>query len=348
MLDKLRRWRIKLFQWEYWPMWAVYLPVSFYYVYLSIRARSFFFFTASNPSIETGGMFFESKWSIFKLLPKETYPTTLFIAEKEDFETILEKLKMANLKFPMVAKPDRGERGWAVKILHSVDDLKLYLSEVSVDILLQAYIDYPIELSIFYHRIPGANIGMISSVTSKIMLSITGDGISSIEQLIRKSDRAFLQLIILKSDNSIDFNKVLNKGEKSIMVPYGNHVRGAMFEDFKTIIDDRLTQVFDEISKKTEGFYYGRYDLRCESIELLKQGIDFAILELNGAGAEPAHIYQPGFSYFKAQKVLAQHYKIMFDISRKNKQNGEKYMTFAEILKLRKLEKAYKSKVKAG
>lgn len=347
MLDKLRRWRIKLFQWEYWPMWAVYLPVSFYYVYLSIKARSFFFFTASNPSIETGGMFFESKWSIFKLLPKETYPTTLFIAENECFETILEKLKMANLKFPMVAKPDRGERGWAVKILHNVDDLKLYLSDVNVDILLQAYIDYPIELSIFYHRFPGAKNGVISSVTAKKMLSIIGDGVSKIEQLIRKDDRAFLQLSILKSNNSIDFHKVFNKGEKSILVPYGNHVRGAMFQDFNTIIDARLTHVFDEISSETNGFYYGRFDLRCESIELLKRGKNFAILELNGAGAEPAHIYQPGFSYFKAQKVLAQHYKIMFDISRKNRQDGEKYMTFAEILKLRKLEKAYKSKVHA-
>lgn len=347
MLDKLRRWRIKLFQWEYWPMWAVYLPVSFYYVYLSIRARSFFFFTASNPSIETGGMFFESKWSIFKLLPTESYPTTLFVAENESLDRILFRMKNAHLEFPIVAKPDRGERGWAVKILQNVDDLKLYLSDVRVDILLQAYIDYPIELSIFYYRFPGAQNGAISSVTAKTMLSIIGDGVSNIEQLIRNDDRAFLQQSILKSDNSIDFNKVLNSGEKLILVPYGNHVRGAMFEDFNTIIDDRLTQVFDEISKKTEGFYYGRYDLRCESIELLKQGIDFAILELNGAGAEPAHIYQPGFSYFKAQKVLAQHYKIMFDISRKNKQNGEKYMTFAEILKLRKLEKAYKSKVKA-
>ena len=347
MLDKLRRWRIKLFQWEYWPMWAVYLPVSFYYVYLSVRARSFFFFTASNPSIETGGMFFESKWSIFKLLPKETYPTTLFIKENEDFETILEKLKMANLKFPMVAKPDRGERGWAVKILHREDDLKLYLADVKIDILLQDYIDYPIELSIFYHRKPGADAGKISSVTAKTMLSLTGDGVSNIEQLIRENDRAFLQISILKSDNSIDFNKVLAKDENLILVPYGNHVRVAMFQDYNKIIDARLRQVFDDISKKTKGFYYGRYDLRCESIELLKQGKSFAILELNGSGAEPAHIYQPGFSYFKAQKVLAQHYMIMFDISRKNKQKSEKYMTFAEILKLRKLEKAYKSKVHA-
>jgi len=62
---KIRAFHIKASSWEYWPMWLVYLPASLYFIYLSLKARSFFFFSAANPSIETGGMFFESKWSIF-------------------------------------------------------------------------------------------------------------------------------------------------------------------------------------------------------------------------------------------------------------------------------------------
>jgi len=54
----------KITHWEYWPFELVYFPVVLYYFWLSIRARSFFFFSASNPSIETGGMLGESKFGI--------------------------------------------------------------------------------------------------------------------------------------------------------------------------------------------------------------------------------------------------------------------------------------------
>ena len=108
---------IKLFSWEYWPMWVVYFPVSFYYLYLSVKARSLFFFSASNPTIETGGMFFESKWKIFELIPKEYFPSTILVIEKQSHDAIVQNMADAGIVFPIVAKPDRGERGWAVQII---------------------------------------------------------------------------------------------------------------------------------------------------------------------------------------------------------------------------------------
>lgn len=110
------------------------------------------------------------------------------------------------------------------------------------------------------------------------------------------------------------------------------------------MIDEQMNTTFDTISKQIEGFYFGRFDLRCTSIEDLKQGNNIAILELNGAGAEPAHIYQPGYSFFKAQKVLAQHYKMIFDAASYNKETGVKYMTHAEFKQWRKLEKEHRLK----
>ena len=61
----IRRFLIQLISWEYWPIWATYLPASLYYSYLSLRAGSPFFFSAANPSIENGGMFFESKKNVY-------------------------------------------------------------------------------------------------------------------------------------------------------------------------------------------------------------------------------------------------------------------------------------------
>jgi hypothetical protein len=342
---KARYFFIKAFSWEYWPMWLVYFPASLYFVYLSIKARSFFFFSAANPSIETGGMFFESKWSIFQLMPEEFYPSTILVHEDDDLEIILKKMEAAQIIFPVIAKPDRGERGWCVKKITNINELTTYVKSVKVPFLIQTYIAYPLELSVFYYRNPESEKGVLTSITLKKLLAVTGDGISTIDELVRKCDRAFLQYKRLKSGGQIDFNKILNKGDKELLVPYGNHVLGAQFMDYNHIIDDALINTFDKISKQIDGFYFGRFDLRCTSIEDLKQGNNIAILELNGSGAEPAHIYTPGFSFFKAQMVIIKHYSMMYQAAIANHIKGVPFMSFKSFIHTRNLEKEYKQSV---
>lgn len=342
----LRKFSIKLSSWEYWPMWIVYLPAYLYYFYLSVKAKSFFFFSAANPSIETGGMFFESKWDIFKLIPSHYFPKTIFVEEGKKIEEILIFIQQAKLGFPFVAKPDRGERGWAVTLIRNSRELEQYIYKVKVSFLIQELIDYPIELSVFYYRHPNEEVGKITSVTRKQLLSVTGDGKSSLLELILLNDRAFLQLEVLKANESIDFDQVLPLGKEVILVPYGNHVRGAMFLDYNHIIDQKLSATFDSISKQIKDFYFGRFDLRCNSIDELKNGKHFSILELNGSGAEPAHIYQPGFSFFEAQKVIMSHYKMMFDAAIENNKKGVPFMTLQAVRKTKRLETIYKNKVR--
>lgn len=342
---KIRSFYIKAFSWEYWPMWLVYFPVSFYYIYLSVKARSLFFFSASNPSIETGGMFFESKWSIFKLMPHEFYPSTILINEKDTFKVILEKMNVANIEFPVIAKPDRGERGWCVKKINCVNELAEYKNSMSVDFLVQTYISYPLEFSIFYFRNPKSETGALTSVTLKKLLTVMGDGHSTIDELIQQNNRYFLQYTKLKQNKKIDFGRILKMGEQEVLVPYGNHVLGAMFLNYNQIIDEELINTFDRISKQIPGFYFGRYDLRCTSIEDLKKGKNIAILELNGAGAEPSHIYTPGFSFFKAQVVIANHYKMMYQAALENKKTGIPFMSLKSFNNTRRLEKEYKQSV---
>jgi hypothetical protein len=326
-------------------MWVVYFPLGFYYTYLAIRARSFFFFSASNPSIETGGMFFESKWSIFKLMPKHYFPNTILVDVNDDFSIIETSMTAANLEFPVIAKPDRGERGWCVKKIHSLTELQQYRANTKIPFLVQSYIDYPVELSVFYYRHPKSAKGIITSVTYKKLLSVVGDGVTNIDGLIRKNNRAFLQCQRLKQEAFINFNEILPFGEERVLVPYGNHVLGTMFINFNHIIDEELTAAIDTISKQIEGFYFGRFDLRCASIEDLKQGKNFAILELNGAGAEPAHIYHPGFSFIEAQKVLMQHFKMLFDAAMANQQIGVPFMSYQSYKQTKQLEKAFKLQV---
>jgi hypothetical protein len=151
-----------------------------------------------------------------------------------------------------------------------------------------------------------------------------------------------LQYQRLKKEKNSNLNEVLKLGEERVLVPYGNHVLGTMFVNYNDVIDEALTNAIDAISKNIKGFYFGRFDLRCASIEDLKLQQNFSILELNGAGAEPAHIYHPGFSFFKAQKVLMQHFKMMFDAAKANKEDGVPFMSYQSYKQTKQLEKAFK------
>ena len=326
-------------------MGLVYFPASLYYLYLALKAKSLFFFSASNPGIETGGMFFESKWEIFKRIPPQYFPSTVLVNPLEPLDAIVDRMKISDIGFPIIVKPDRGERGWAVNIIEDASALKQYHQQTPITYLIQNLVSMPLEYSVFYYRKPGEKTGVITSVTRKEYLQVMGDGRSSVLQLIVKNDRALLQLKALKNNKGIDFNAILKRNEKLILLPFGNHVRGAMFLDETALSKTDLKYIFDAIALQIEGFYFGRFDLKCSSREDLIQGRNLQILELNGAGAEPSHIYQPGYSFFKAQQVIASHFKMMFEASMENKKRGFEFMTLDSFLKTKKEEKLYKSKV---
>jgi hypothetical protein len=327
---------IRLRSWEYWPFAVVYAPVFVYWLWLSAKARSFFFFTASNPGIETGGMLGESKIDILNQISDEFKPKTIFVRANTTAQDVLATLATLNVSFPIIAKPNAGERGWLVEKLTTKAELMEYATTSPVDFLIQEYVDEPLELGVFYYRMPGPRSvgetkGVISSIVQKEFLRIRGNGHDSIETLIGQNDRAILQLSVLRERYGNRFAEVLPIGETLLLMPIGNHSRGTKFLNANHLITDELVQLFDRISQPVAGFYYGRYDLRCRSVADLYAGKHIKIVELNGVGAEPAHIYQPGFSIWEGWRVLLQHWQVIYKISRENHRQGVAYMTFAEI-----------------
>jgi len=338
----MRRFLIKLLNWEYWPQWVVYMPLGVYYCYLAIKARSFLFFSAANPGIVTGGMFFESKWDVLQLLPRDLFPETIFAHAEDDVATITEKMMAAGIEFPAIAKPDRGGRGWGVQKIENEAELAEYRAKMKVDFLVQAYAGQPLELSVFYVRHPDMERGKISSITFKKLLTVTGDGRSTLRELILQNDRAYLQKDVLFPQLKDQLDEVPAEKQEWLLVPYGNHVRGAEFRDWSHMADAQTEAAFDNICKQIPGFFYGRFDLRVSSLDALKAGEDIAILELNGTGAEPAHIYDPAYSFVQATKDLCWHYRQMFEIAQHNRKAGERYMAMNEYRSLKRMEKAYK------
>ncbi|MCY7357434.1 MAG: hypothetical protein LH609_08175 [Rudanella sp.] len=322
---------IKLRSWEYWPFWVIYTPVLVYYGWLSLKARSWFFFSASNPGIENGGMRGESKMTVLNKIEGKYKPKTLFFRHLTlTSDAIVDQMMLANFWFPIIAKPDRGERGFGVEKLDSQAELTQYLTQHRQDLIVQEYVAEPLELGVFYYRFPGEATRTVYSIVVKDFLGVTGDGRLSIARLLARNERALLQREALEKHYGDGLNEVLQAGETRLLMPIGNHCRGTKFLNGNHLITPELRAVFDRISLPVSGFHYGRFDLRCRSIEHLLRGETIRIVELNGVGSEPAHIYQPGFSIWEGWRVLLQHWRVPYAISRANHRLGVPYMTLGE------------------
>ncbi|MBO9611100.1 MAG: NRDE family protein [Dyadobacter sp.] len=334
ILPRARRFLIRARHWEYWPLECVYLPMVPLWLWLGMKARSVWFFGAANPSMRYAGFAGERKSRIYALMPVGSFPETLLCEVGISREKVQSLLNSARLKFPLIAKPDIGERGVQVKLLKTEADLEDYRRSSQVDFLLQPYIDYPHEAGIFYHRMPGEPNGHVSGIVGKALLGVTGDGESDILTLIMRDDRAILQLPALRASLGDRIRSVPADGEEVGLVPYGNHSRGAKFTDLSHRITPALTQAIDQVCSAIPGFYYGRLDIRFKSWAELEAGRHFSIIELNGAVSEPTHIYDPEHSLFFAWKEIYRHWKILREISMANMRNGAPPMTFADGLKM--------------
>jgi hypothetical protein len=337
-----RRWRerlarlpflIRLLHWEFWPPQVANLPVYGFWLYYALRSRQLFFFSAANPAIETGGVLGESKKKILDQLPDSLKPATLLLPPAAPLEAALEQMALAGIAFPVVAKPDVGERGRAVEKLEDAEALRAYLAQAPGDTLVQTFVDYPEEYSILHCRLPGRDSGQITSVCQKIYLSVTGDGRSTLRELICAYPRARLQLEALKSRLRGRMEEVPAAGQRVELLPIGNHARGALFLDARHEQDEALTRVFDQISRQLQGIYLCRYDLKCSSMAALKRGEEFKILEINGVTGEPAHIYDPAYPPLRAYADLLRHWRAVYEVSREARRRGAACMSLAEALR---------------
>ena len=310
----------KLTKWEYWPTYMFYVPMIPYFLYKALRARNLIFYLAINPAIKYSGNGTESKYKTILLIPEKHRPKTVFIKTGEDIESIKNKIKKEAITFPLIAKPDVGFRGLLVKKIDTFETLKKYLHKNDVDIIVQEFIDFKNECGILYARIPGEPKGTITSITLKKFLTITGDGTSTLSNLILKDQRARIYYDYLKSIHKEHLNSVPEKDTKEIISVIGNHVKGTQFLNGNHLIDDELTTMLDDFNSQIDGWFYGRLDIKYDTFEKVKKGQDFKVLEINGIISEPTHIYDPttGASYFDALGSILKHWSIMNKIARKN------------------------------
>jgi len=336
---------IKLLNWEYWPFDVMYSPIYFVWFWFSLNAKSFFFFGSSNPTIKNAGFLMESKKEIDALLPENYKPLTLFFPFDTKPEIINDSVREHKLNYPLIIKPDIGMQGKAVVKVNNAFELLSAASRFTVDFIIQPFIPFPKEMGIFYVRYPDAEYGKITGIVEKEFLTVTGDGVSTIEQLLNKTPRYILQLPVLRKTLGERMHVIPRKNEEEVLVPYGNHVRGSLFLDSTYKNNPQLEALIDKVCKSVNGFYYGRLDIRFNSFEELVADKNWSIIELNGAGSEPTHIYDPKHSLFFAWKEIIRHLKMLYEISMQNKKKGFTFLSYREGKKMLRENSRYVEKL---
>ncbi len=314
--------------WETWDWRFKYLPLIPAYLWYCLRSGSMWFFTCSNPSLVFGGLDGVSKKDVYEHLPPGSYPRSIYISHKLSFEEVEKLASVNHFHYPFVVKPEVGRMGLMFRKIDSVDDLKSYHEKMPVNYILQELVKYPIEVSVFYYRFPNEQNGTITGFIRKEFLEVTGDGTSSLNELIMNYSRVRFRLEEMKLKHKDRLNNIIPQGEQFILSYALNLSRGGKMVNLEHEKNGRLLKVFDELSHYAKHFYYGRYDIKCASIEELKQGKNFIILEYNGSGGEPHHVYGNSNTLLKACRILLRHWDICYQISKYNHSKGIGYWKF--------------------
>lgn len=287
----------------------------------------------------------ESKRDIYDLIPGEYTPVTLLFKPQTPLVQVVSALAENKLAYPLIIKPDIGMQGKAVLKVNSEIELLKAASKFTVDYIIQPFVPFPNELGIFYVRYPGEAKGKITGIVEKEFLVVVGDGVSTIEQLLHFNNRYILQIPALQKNLGAGLFEVLAPDEMRNLVPYGNHARGSLFLDSTCKINEKIESIIDKVCQTIPGFYYGRLDIRFTNFEELGNGKNWSIIELNGAGSEPTHIYDPKHSIFFAWKEIIVHWRFLYRVSKLNRDRGEKYLTCKEGIKMFRDNNRYVKKI---
>jgi hypothetical protein len=313
---------------EFWPDWLFYTPVVAHWLLLGMRFRDFSLPTAANPHITTGGLCGESKFAILcQVGPDATdliAPARTMVARKGAVEAIEAAMADAGLSWPVVLKPDIGCNGTGVRLVHDRTQALAYLAGFpeGETVVVQHYVDAPHEAGLFYIRHPDQAVGRITSVTVKAAPVVIGDGRSTLRALILADERAgrVPRLYLDRLAGRLD--DVPDQGEPVRLVFVGNHCKGSIFRNGEDLVTPALTEAVDRLAKAMPDFYFGRIDVRFASAALLRRGQGFTVIEINGVGSEPTHIWDSRTKLLDAWRTQFFHYGAAFRIGAANRARG--------------------------
>ncbi|MEO8135986.1 MAG: hypothetical protein ABI831_18670 [Betaproteobacteria bacterium] len=299
------------------PKWLNLLPIVAQWIWLSLRYRSITLPSCCNPAITSGGMVGEGKLEYFKIMGpramRATATTVSAVADGiESIDAVEMAMKRAGLAYPIVVKPDLGWCGFGVRRIDDRFGLIKYLDAYprGERIVVQQWMDEACEAGVFYMRHPGQQAGQVIGMLLRHFPRVTGDGVHSIAELIAADARASRLGRDGASEPCCDATRIPKIGQAVRIAVVASTRVGGMYEDGTALVTTALCQAFDAICHDMKDFHVGRFDVKFKSLASLCAGTGFTIIEVNGAGSEAVHAWDPSLT-------LRQAYRIIFDKQRR-------------------------------
>lgn len=321
---RLPVWLERAARYEFWPRRVFYAPMVPWLAYLAARYGGLGALTAANPGITNSGLVGESKADLLARAPRDLLPDFALVRSGTPADRALalaDGMARAGLSWPVIFKPDVGERGYGVRLLRTRDQALAYLAQHPGDVIVQRYCPEPTEAGVFYLRRPGAPRGEIFSVTLKRFPVVTGDGRRTLAQLVDDHPRLRLQRAVFMARLGAAARDVPDRGEPRRMAVAGNHCQGTLFVDGQHLAGPGLLAQCERIARAVGGLYVARFDIRAPGENALRQGEGLRLIEINGVAAESTNIYDPSWRLLRAYRTLRAQWEAAYQIGAANRRD---------------------------
>lgn len=311
------------------PKWLNLIPMVVQWIWLGVRHLSFTLPAVINPAITAGGLIGEGKSEYFRIMGTHARSRTADFAIFSNVgEAAVRQAEIAmhdaGLDYPVIAKPDIGWCGFGVRLIRDCHELMDYLGRYPLGekIVLQRFVTYEGEAGLYYVRDPEAAQGRLVGILLRSFPRVIGDGRRTVAELISAHPRASRLGHDGYSESCCDPAYIPSAQEIVRVSITGSTRVGGQYSDATSLITPALEAAINAVALDMTQLHVARFDVRYESLAELRNGKLFSIIEVNGAGSEAVHAWDPRYSLRQAYGIVFRKQRMLFALGAKMRRRG--------------------------
>ncbi|MEO8365478.1 MAG: hypothetical protein ABI538_04650 [Pseudoxanthomonas sp.] len=325
---------------EQLPKWLNLIPMVVQWLWLGLRYGSVTLPSSANPAITAGGLVGEGKLEYFATMGALGKSATasyigVLVEPHTDSSEVIEAMGRTRLSFPVVVKPDLGWCGYGVRRIDDVPALESYLSGYPRGemLVVQRYLAEEGEAGLFYVRHRDDAKGRLIGILLRHYPAVIGNGRDSVAMLLTADTRLRRGLNSFLHQGDFDPTHVPAQGERVRLSTIASTRVGGLYEDATDAATPALLERVDAIARDMQDFHVGRFDVRYSTLESLQRG-EFTIMEVNGAGSEAVHAWDPKYTIAQVYALVFAKQRLLFQIAAANRRAGHRPIGMYRLARL--------------